>query len=383
MNKKTRLLSLLIITALFLGACNMRFNNVEDPAGTAAAQTVQALLTSATSPFLVNIPSSTPLPPGPATLTPIPLPFVTNTPPATATSNCNVAQFITDVTIPDGSVMIPGQAFIKIWRLKNIGSCTWTGFSLVFDNGDSMGGPASKAIGTVNPNAEVDLDVNLIAPAAPGSYKGNWRIVTNGSVPVPVVNGSLGKTFYVDIKVQNPPTATNTLPALPPAIALVVLTGLPGEGGNVGSDGSVNPNPNVGDTAANVTKEAFVSFDTSVIPAGANIIKVVVEFGGGHDVLGNPWSISDGCLRAYVQNYGILDAGDFFPADPVSSVIRWCGSAELSSAFEEAGMKSIVQSAVGSSRLQLRLQFRTPTTNGNAIADMVRLGAVKLTVTYQ
>jgi hypothetical protein len=51
--------------------------------------------------------------------------------------------------------------------------------------------------------------------------------------------------------------------------------------------------------------------------------------------------------------------------------------------FEDAGMKSVVQSAVGTSRLQLRLQFRTPTTNNNGVADMIRFGTVKLTVTYQ
>ena len=234
-----------------------------------------------------------------------------------------------------------------------------------------MGGPATKPIAVLNPGQEVDIEVALTAPATAGNYRGYWRIITNSSVLVPIVNGYQGKSFYVDIKVQNAATATNTLP---PAIAQVVLTGLTGEDGFVSSDGSVN---------TNTTTEAFVSFDTSVIPAGATITKVTVDFGGGHDTLGNPWSIADGCLRAYVQNYGTLDAGDFFPGDPTSAVIRWCSSAELSTVFEEAGMKSVVQSIVGSSRLQLRLQFRTPTTNGNGIADMVRLGTVKLIVTYQ
>jgi hypothetical protein len=46
-------------------------------------------------------------------------------------------------------------------------------------------------------------------------------------------------------------------------------------------------------------------------------------------------------------------------------------------------MKAAVQGAVGSSRLQLRIQFRAPTTNSNGIADMIRFGTVKLTITYQ
>jgi hypothetical protein len=210
MEKKTRLFNLLIIITLFLSACNLPSKKVEDIASTAAAQTVEALLSATPVPGIV-VPSVTPLPIA-VTLTPIPVPVLTNTPVATATTNCNVAQFITDVTIPDGSLMMPNQAFNKKWRIKNIGSCTWTGFSLVFDSGDAMSGPASKAISTLNPGQEIELEVNLTAPGTVGNYRGYWRINTNGNVLVPIVDGYQGKSFYVDIKVQNPVTATYTLP---------------------------------------------------------------------------------------------------------------------------------------------------------------------------
>jgi hypothetical protein len=227
MEKKTRLFTLLIVIALFLSACNLPSkNNDEDVASTAAAQTVEALL-SATPVSGIATPSFTPLP-VPATLTPNPLPGVTNTPLVTATTNCNVAQFITDVTIPDGTIMAPNEAFNKKWRLKNIGTCTWTGFSLIFDSGDAMSGPATKAISTLNPGQEVDLDVNLIAPATVGTYRGYWRINTNTGVLVPIVNGSQGKSFYVDIKVQNPVTATNT--SAPFSVTTVTFTNIGGCG---------------------------------------------------------------------------------------------------------------------------------------------------------
>jgi hypothetical protein len=213
MKKKTRLFNLLIILTIFLSACNLPSKNVEDIASTAAAQTVEALL-SATPISGVVTPSFTPLP-MPATLTPIPLPILTNTPIASATSNCNVAQFIKDVTILDGSPMIPNQTFIKKWLIKNIGSCTWTGFSLVFDSGDAMGGPATKAISTLNPGQEIELEVSLTAPGTVGAYRGYWRINTNGGVLVPIVNGNQGKSFYVDIKVQNTVTATATNTSAP------------------------------------------------------------------------------------------------------------------------------------------------------------------------
>lgn len=219
MKKKTRLFNLLIIITIFLSACNLPSSNVEDIASTAAAQTVEALL-SATPISSVATPSFTPLP-SPATLTPIPLPVSTNTPVATPTTNCNVAQFITDVTIPDGTIMTPNQAFTKKWRIKNIGSCAWAGFSLVFDSGESMSGPATKAISALNPGQEVDIEVNLVAPSTVGAYRGYWRINTNGGVLVPIVNGNQGKSFYVDIKVQLPATATNTSA---PAFAVTSVT---------------------------------------------------------------------------------------------------------------------------------------------------------------
>ncbi len=391
MKKITRLFFVLIIAVLFLGACNLpSIADGQMLSLTAVAQTVESVLSVTPVEVAEAAVTSSFTPPVPFTLTPIPQAVFTNTALAIATSDCNEAQFIKDVTVPDGTVMTPGQAFTKKWRFKNIGSCAWSGFSLVFDSGDSMGAPASTAIGSLGAGQEIDLELPLTAPAAVGNYRGYFRINASGGVQVAIVGGNQGKNFYVDIKVKNalviPPLVIPSLvipPALPPAIAQIILTNLSGEDGFVNSDGTVNTNPNIGDTAANSTTEAFVSFDTSVLPAGANIIKVVVDFGGGHDTLGNPWSIADGCLRAYLQNYGDLDAGDFFAGDPTGALVRWCGEAELNSAFEEAGMKSVVQGAVGSARLQLRLQFRTPTTNGNNVADMVRLGTIKLIVTFE
>lgn len=223
MKKQIRLFNLLIIIALFMGACNLpQDNQGEEASLTAAAQTVEALLsaTPAVTPTTVTL---TPV----ATLTSIPLPVSSNTPVATATPICNAAQFVTDVTIPDGTVMSPGQTFVKKWRIKNIGTCAWSGYTLIFDSGDSMNGPATKAISALNPGQEVDLEVNLTAPSAAGNYRGYWRIATNGNVLVPVVDGYQGRSFYVDIKVA---TATNTsAPAF--AVTSVTFTNTGGCGG--------------------------------------------------------------------------------------------------------------------------------------------------------
>jgi hypothetical protein len=375
MKKKLRLPNILLVLGVVLVSCNLPTQETgEGLSLTAAAQTIEAL-TSATPFGGISTSTITPIPGGFTVSTPSPtIPPATNTPVATATSNCNNAEFLADVTIPDGTIMTPNQAFTKTWRFRNVGACTWTpSYAIVFASGNSMNGPATQALtGNVNPGQTVDISVHLTAPGSTGNYTGYWKF-RDGS-------GVLFDQFYVEIKVQSPATATNTLP---PAIAQAVLTSIGGESGQVRSDGTILNPPNTGDLDSNAVAEAFVSFNMTSIPAGATITKVVVDF-SSYDTLGNPWSLgNDGCLRAYVQNYGTLDAGDYFAGDPLSAVTRWCGAAELSSVFEDAGMKSAVQNAVGSSRLQLRIQFRMPTTNNNGVADMVRFGTVKLTVTYQ
>ncbi len=378
MNKRKHILNLLLVTVLFLFACNLPSASQGEGASlTAAAQTVEALLSATPAASTTN--TNTPNPAVSATVTVTPQPGITNTPVASVTSNCNQMEFVSDITIPDGTVIAPAQNFTKTWRLRNIGTCPWTSsYAVVFSDGNSMNGPSSQALtGAVNPGQTVDISVNLTAPAAPGEYRGNWKLRD--------ASGVLFGRFYVEIKSQAaaaPATSTSVIPPLPPAIAQTILSSLGGESGQVRSDGTVLNPPNTGDTDANVVAEAFVSFDMSSIPSGASITKVVVDF-SSYDVLGNPWSLGDGCVRSYVQSYGSVDAGDFYSGDPTGAITRWCGSGELSSVFEDSAMKGVVQSAVGSSRLQLRIQFRTPTTNSNGVADMIRFGTVKLTVTYQ
>jgi len=82
------------------------------------------------------------------------------------------------VTIPDGATINPGVAFTKTWRVKNVGTCTWTsGYSLVFSGGDQMNGPASVNLPKkVAPDQVVDISVPLIAPGQPGTYRGLWML---------------------------------------------------------------------------------------------------------------------------------------------------------------------------------------------------------------
>jgi len=284
MSKFARLVSIFLSLAFGISACNLPSNaDVTPTAGadailTAAAQTVEANLTQAAilnPPTVPVIPTSTTAPP---TVT---LAVSTNTQPAiTNTPICDQAQFIKDVTIPDGTEFDPNETFTKTWQIKNIGTCTWSGYSLVFDAGESMGGPASTPIGSVAPGQDVNLSVNLKALSSAGSYRGYWRIKNSAGVLIPVIGGYQNTSFFVDIKVKAPtPTPTNTTaPKADLIINLLELTpSTPTQGNSVAVKVQVY---NQGNAAAGAFKVAWWPGESYPSPACEWDVPSLVAIGG-------------------------------------------------------------------------------------------------------
>ena len=198
MRKNNIILAIALILSTAL-ACNLPSNNTSsaqnpDAILTAAALTVQAQLSASNTPTLspVDTAASANTP----TFTPAPSPTFTSLPAATATSSCDKALFITDVTYTDNTLVPAGTNFTKTWRLQNIGSCSWTpSYMLVFMSGNIMSGPTVQAMsGNVDPGQTVDVSVNLQAPGSNGTYTGNWGL-RNAS-------GVIFTQFYVKIKVN-------------------------------------------------------------------------------------------------------------------------------------------------------------------------------------
>ena len=140
-----------------------------------------------------------------------PTPTGTAGPPTVPPSSCDRAQFIRDVTVPDGTVMAPGATFTKTWRLKNIGSCPWTtAYQLVFSSGQQMGAPASQAFTqTVNVGQTVDLSVNMTAPSTAGSYRGYWMF-KNANGQLFGIGTPPNRPWWVDIRVSGTPVTPTT-----------------------------------------------------------------------------------------------------------------------------------------------------------------------------
>jgi len=153
---------------------------------------------------------------GATPVTPVPItpgPVTVTVPP----SSCDKAQFVSDVNVPDGTVMAPGATFTKTWRLKNVGSCAWsTSYQLVFFSGQQMSAPASAAFPqNVAVGQTVDISINMTAPSAAGSYRGFWMF-KNANGALFGIGAQANKPWWVDIRVSGPtvtpggPTVTPT-----------------------------------------------------------------------------------------------------------------------------------------------------------------------------
>ena len=116
---------------------------------------------------------------------------------------CDAALFIADVTVPDGTIFPPTTAFLKTWRLKNVGTCTWTtSYKLAFAGGTPLSGPEEAPLSTtVPPGGLVDVSVNLVSLAGNGTYRGYWQL-KNAAGGRFGIGPAADKFFWVEIVVR-------------------------------------------------------------------------------------------------------------------------------------------------------------------------------------
>ena len=94
-----------------------------------------------------------------------------------------MSRFVNDCTFPDGTQVVTGTNFTKVWLIRNTGTTTWpAGVSLVTNSGDMMCSPldASNTVSIVGkevqPNEEVELSVQLTAPEHTGHHIAYFRL---------------------------------------------------------------------------------------------------------------------------------------------------------------------------------------------------------------
>jgi hypothetical protein len=103
--------------------------------------------------------------------------------PANTGPTCYNSKFVADVSIPDGTVMQPGEKFTKIWRFQNTGTCSWDqGFGFVRWAGPDMGGADqyfSNHDQPVGAGGVIDFYVEMRAPDEAGEYIANCIMIND------------------------------------------------------------------------------------------------------------------------------------------------------------------------------------------------------------
>jgi len=335
-----------------------------------AAQTVAAQLTNAAIPD--GDATDEPLPPTEQVASTTQAPTVQ---PPSPTPCTNKARFISDVTIPDDTYFDPGDSFVKTWRIQNVGTCTWDStYSLVFSSGNIMSGPSSVPVsGSVTANTNVDISVNLTAPASNGTHQGNWKMrAPDGTIFGFGVSGG-DASIYVRIIVGPTPTP-----------GPVTKTFTVSSDGSARSNNSTVNSPVAGDTVDDLGTQGFLTFDVSSIPDDATIQSVKLDLGNGPSVKGDPFG-DLGCLRVYPDNYGSLGGSDYTVPPVTGSGWRFCTVGQLDGSDEQTGNQNALdglEDALASGNYQLRIQFNEMETDSDGAPDNVSFSSIRLRVTY-
>jgi hypothetical protein len=238
---------------------------VESPVPTKALPPTQA-----TAPAATVLPSETPT----QEATPVPTEPLTDR-----------AAFVADVTAPDGSPYQINTTLVKTWRIKNVGTATWTtNYALTFVKGEAMTTTTTVPMSAVvEPGKTIDLTLNLVVPAKTGRMRGFWQL-RNAAGAFFGVGPAANEPIYVDIfavtdkVVSGPPiqvhsvtlSTANTAVSVPCPYDLILNGTL---GFNPNGTGPVTAqleatfsDPNFKFTAPGVAEFNFLGFESNPFP---------------------------------------------------------------------------------------------------------------------
>ncbi len=147
-------------------------------------------------------------------------------------------------------------------------------------------------------------------------------------------------------------------------------------------DGSVNGNGVIdinddavaGDNVGNAEVRGFISFDISVIPAGAQIVEAILTV-TQNAVAGDPYGLWGPCEIDHVTLGGALDAGDFTGGSLNLNIGPISTDASLSAKTLNVTAQVALDITQGRSFTDFRLHFNgMPGSNADGVEDSARFG---------
>src|SRR5258706_2724811 len=185
-------LYLALLISIMLSACSR-----EAAASASSRATLTAIHATGAAPT-ATLESST------STVVPVSI-LPTNSP------NCtDQAAFVADLTVPDNTKFNAHANYIKTWRVKNTGTCSWSSdYSLVFSSGYQMDAPDSSSLVYTAPGKIIDISLDLTAPDKKGTAHSFFELHNPVGKRFPI---DTGVYLYVTIYV-NPSAAAGATPS--------------------------------------------------------------------------------------------------------------------------------------------------------------------------
>jgi hypothetical protein len=114
------------------------------------------------------------LPPSAAPINPA-IATVAFTPTPEIACNANLT-FLSDLTLPDGSPVEPGEMLDKRWQVQNSGDCNWdVHYRLKLVAGSAMDAPDEQPLYPARGGSEALIRILFKAPKESGEYRSAWQ----------------------------------------------------------------------------------------------------------------------------------------------------------------------------------------------------------------
>lgn len=104
--------------------------------------------------------------------------------------------YISDLTIPDGTVVVAGSTLDKQWEVENSGTCNWnSSYQIRLIAGSDLGAKAEQALIPARVGSRVTIRIVFSAPEEPGQYHSAWQAFNS-------LGNAFGDPIYIDIDVE-------------------------------------------------------------------------------------------------------------------------------------------------------------------------------------
>jgi len=144
------------------------------------------------TPTTIPLPSPTAVGPAGTAAAAIPLPPI-----PTSTPSCvNGLTFVSDTTIPDGTVVASGSSLDKQWLVQNSGTCNWDErYRVRLISGDALGAAVEQSLYPARAGTQATLRILFTAPSEAGEYVSEWQAFDFNGI-------AFGETFFIKVIVE-------------------------------------------------------------------------------------------------------------------------------------------------------------------------------------